>query len=77
MENTATKSRVNQTGRVAFTTSRALEFFSESELTTQIGYRRELWPLVLVKELFDNGIDDCESGMRAIEISVGWKNSSG
>jgi DNA topoisomerase VI subunit B len=60
-----------QTARVAFTTSRALEFFSESELTTQIGYCKELWPLVLVKELIDNSIDACEtSATKAIQIGV-------
>ena len=58
-------------GRVAFTTSRELEFFTESELTTQIGYRKGLWPLVLIKELIDNGIDACEkAGTGAIEIAV-------
>jgi DNA topoisomerase VI subunit B len=62
---------VAQSGRVAFTTSRALEFFTESELTTQIGYRKELWPLVLIKELIDNAIDACEtSTTKAIEIGV-------
>lgn len=30
--------------RTVLTTSRALEFFSESELTTQLGYGRNLWP---------------------------------
>ena len=60
-----------QTARVAFTTSRALEFFTESELTTQIGYRKELWPLVLIKELIDNAIDACETAAtQAIEIGV-------
>jgi len=48
-------------GRTAFTTDRALEFFTEAELTTQIGYGRELWPLVLAKELIDNALDACES----------------
>jgi DNA topoisomerase VI subunit B len=47
--------------RVAFTTDRSLEFFTESELTTQMGYGRELWPLVLVKELVDNALDACET----------------
>ena len=57
--------------RVAFTTSRELEFFTESELTTQIGYRKGLWPLVLPKELIDNAIDACETaGTGAIEIVV-------
>ena len=60
-----------QTARVAFTTSRALEFFTESELTTQIGYRKELWPLVLIKELIDNAIDACETAATtSIEIGV-------
>jgi hypothetical protein len=63
--------RTQHDHRVAFTTSRALEFFSESELTTQIGYRKELWPLVLIKELIDNAIDVCETAATgAIEIGV-------
>jgi DNA topoisomerase VI subunit B len=57
--------------RKAFTTSRELEFFTESELTTQIGYHKGLWPLMLVKELIDNAIDACETaGTKAIEIGV-------
>ena len=57
--------------RVAFTTSRELEFFTESELTRQIGYPKGLWPLVLIKELFDNATDACETaGTGAIEIVV-------
>jgi DNA topoisomerase VI subunit B len=57
--------------RFAFTTSRALEFFTESELTTQIGYRKGLWPLVVIKELIDNSIDACEtSATKSIEIGV-------
>jgi hypothetical protein len=61
----------NTLKRVAFTTSRALEFFTESELTTQIGYRKELWPLVLTKELIDNAIDACETAAtEQIEIGV-------
>jgi DNA topoisomerase VI subunit B len=57
--------------RVPFTTSRELEFFTESELTTQIGYRKGLWPIVLIKELIDNAIDACETaGTGAIEIVV-------
>jgi DNA topoisomerase VI subunit B len=56
--------------RTAFTTDRTLEFFSESELTTQMGYGRGLWPLVLVKELIDNALDACESSDKAPEIIV-------
>jgi DNA topoisomerase VI subunit B len=56
--------------RTAFTTDRTLEFFSESELTTQMGYGRNLWPLVLVKELIDNALDACETTNKAPEITV-------
>jgi DNA topoisomerase VI subunit B len=47
--------------RTAFTTDRTLEFLTESELRTQIGYGCELWPLVIAKELIDNALDACES----------------
>ena len=55
---------------MAFTTDRALEYFSESELTRQMGYAPPWWPLVLVKELIDNGLDACEATDRAPEITV-------
>jgi hypothetical protein len=45
--------RINEFTRTAFTTDRMMEFFTESELTTQIGYGKALWPLVLSKELID------------------------
>lgn len=47
--------------RTAFRTSRSMDFFTESELTRQIGYPQNLWPLVLLKELIDNALDACES----------------
>jgi DNA topoisomerase VI subunit B len=56
--------------RTAFVTHRALEFFTESELTTQMGYGRQLWPLIIVKELIDNSLDGCETGAVAPEISI-------
>lgn len=37
--------------RTTFRTSRAMDFFSEKELTTQTGHGIEEWPLVVVKEL--------------------------
>jgi DNA topoisomerase VI subunit B len=46
--------------RTAFETSRLLEFFDEKELQMQIGHNRDLWPLALVKELIDNGLDACD-----------------
>jgi DNA topoisomerase VI subunit B len=59
-----------QLNRIAFTTDRTLEFFTESELRTQLGYGRELWPVVLVKELIDNGLDAGEATAVAPVITV-------
>src|ERR1700686_5456045 len=57
--------------REVFTTSRELEYFSESELVTQTGYDKEDWfPRVLVKELVDNSLDDSEKAGIAPEIMV-------
>jgi hypothetical protein len=46
--------------RVAFTTSRLMEFCTEKELVAQTGHEAHKWPLVIVKELVDNAIDACE-----------------
>jgi DNA topoisomerase VI subunit B len=43
--------------RTTFRTSREMDFFSEKELVAQTGHGREDWPLVIVKELFDNALD--------------------
>jgi DNA topoisomerase VI subunit B len=56
--------------RTAFTTSRLLEFFSEKELTLQMGCTPDLWPLALLKELVDNALDACETAGVAPEIAV-------
>ena len=55
--------------RTAFVTSRLAEFASVKELTTQTGHGPEQWPLVIVKELSDNGIDAAE---RIVVISADW-----
>jgi hypothetical protein len=46
--------------RTTFRTSREMDFFSEKELVAQTGHHRQDWPLVIVKELFDNCLDACE-----------------
>jgi len=56
--------------RTTFTTSRLLDFFSVKELTAQIGHARSAWPLVLLKELFDNALDACEESDVAPEITI-------
>jgi hypothetical protein len=56
--------------RVAITTSRLMEFASEKELVAQTGHESRKWPLVIVKELVDNGIDACEEAEIAPVIKV-------
>ena len=46
--------------RVAFTTSRLMEFCTEKELLAQSFE----WPRVVIKELVDNGLDHCEEASR-------------
>ena len=47
-----------------------MDFFSEKELVTQTGHAVEEWPLVIVKELVDNGLDACEEAEIAPVIEV-------
>ena len=47
--------------REIFETSRELEYFSEKELTAQIGYEPECWPVAILRELVDNALDAAES----------------
>jgi hypothetical protein len=56
--------------RVAFTTSRLMEFCTEKELVAQTGHESYEWPRVIVKELVDNGLDHCEEAEIAPVIKV-------
>jgi DNA topoisomerase VI subunit B len=56
--------------REPLTTSRQLEFFSQSELTTQIGYQPYQWAIALLKELIDNALDACEIVGQSPTITV-------
>lgn len=60
----------NILNRETFTTSRAMEYFTEKELKMQIGAPKELWPVTLIKELIDNSLDACEGAGVAPEIEV-------
>jgi DNA topoisomerase VI subunit B len=53
-----------------FETSRALEFFTQSELTMQVGFPSHRWVLAILKELIDNALDACESAGIAPVIAV-------
>jgi DNA topoisomerase VI subunit B len=58
--------------RKVFSTSRLAEFASISELEKQTGQPAANWPLVVVKELVDNALDEMEEAGIAprIEIAV-------
>lgn len=56
--------------RETFRTSRLLDFCNEKELTAQTGHQLDAWPLVVLKELIDNGLDACEEAGVDPEIAV-------
>lgn len=56
--------------RETFTISRETEYFTDKELTRQIGHGREWWPVALIKELTDNALDACESADVPPEIGI-------
>ena len=56
--------------RIAFTTSRLMEFCTEKELVAQTGQESYQWLLVIIKELVDNAIDACEEAGVAPVIKV-------
>ena len=64
------KQPAQQLARTTFETSRLLEYFTEKELAMQLGHGRDLWALVLVKELIDNSLDACESAGILPEIRL-------
>jgi DNA topoisomerase VI subunit B len=52
--------RTHLLDRQTFVMSRAMEFFTEPELTKRIGQPREQWGVALVSELVANALDACE-----------------
>jgi DNA topoisomerase VI subunit B len=70
MSNHTKRSKQPTLDRATFTSSRDLEFFTENELTMQIGHPADLWPLALVKELIDNALDACEYAHVTPKIQV-------
>lgn len=59
--------------RSTFQVNRSMEYFSEKELQRQIGRGVDWWPVALLKELIDNGLDACEMHDvdPVIEVEVG------
>ena len=56
--------------RTTFRTSRTLEFFSERELTMQLGVSRDRWALAMLKELVDNALDAAEQTDRPPVVTI-------
>jgi DNA topoisomerase VI subunit B len=63
----SSKAKLN---RVVFKVPRSLDFFTEGGLTSQIGYGRDWWGIVVLKELVDNALDGCESVDIAPKIKI-------
>jgi DNA topoisomerase VI subunit B len=63
--------------RVAFRTSRLLDFVGQRELVAQTGHPVAEWPLVFLKELIDNAIDSCEKAGRAPIVVVAVSTVTG
>jgi hypothetical protein len=62
--------RPHKLTRVAFRVSRLMEFCSLRELQNQTGHQVWDWPLVVLKELFDNALDACEEAEIAPVIAL-------
>ena len=56
--------------RTVFELDRGMEYFTEKELTMQIGHDVEYWRSAILKELIDNALDACECSDTAPEITV-------
>src|SRR5262245_7229530 len=56
--------------RVPFTVSRLMECCTKRELTNQTGHHEYDWPLVIAKEMVDNGLDACEEAGVAPVIAI-------
>jgi DNA topoisomerase VI subunit B len=69
-QKTPVKSAKKKLTRVPFTVSRLMEFCTRRELINQTGHDAPDWRLVVLKELTDNALDECEEAGIAPVISV-------
>ena len=70
MSDTSAKAAAIRLDRRVFATSRLAEFTSQKELTAQTGHTPDQWPLVIVKELVDNALDEAERVGIAPELEL-------
>ena len=52
---------VKETWRETHETPLALDFFTEANLSTQLGVRRDKWDISVLKEMIDNALDATEA----------------
>jgi Histidine kinase-, DNA gyrase B-, and HSP90-like ATPase len=69
-QNTLVKPTGKKLSRVPFMVSRLMEFCTRRELVNQTGHDVSEWPLVILKELTDNAIDEAEEAGLAPEIHI-------
>jgi Histidine kinase-, DNA gyrase B-, and HSP90-like ATPase len=62
--------QIRKLTRVPFQVSRLMEFCNERELVNQTGHSKSEWPLVVLKELVDNALDECEEAGIAPVIEI-------
>src|SRR3990167_7211754 len=70
------KAKPGKLTRTTFEVGRDMEFFTEKELTMQIGHDREWWPIAILKELIDNALDATETA-GIFPLVEGKENKSG
>ena len=58
--------------RKTFTVSRLAEFASKGELAKLVGHGQGRWPLVILKELADNAIDEAEEAGVAPSVAISF-----
>jgi DNA topoisomerase VI subunit B len=63
--------------RVAFKTSRLLDFVGKRELIAQTGHAVADWPVVILKETVDNAIDACEEAKLAPVLAIDISTAPG
>jgi DNA topoisomerase VI subunit B len=56
--------------REPFSIDRTAEFFTEKELSMQLGHDRDYWPAAILKELIDNALDAAENGGTVPKVKV-------
>lgn len=60
--------------REVFESSRESEYFTEKELTAQLGHSPRYWPICIVREMIDNALDACETAAVLPDVIITTEN---